>query len=259
MTHKQCKDKTNQVGKNGGMKMEFWSAEQLRKEFDVLASFYQIKLGTRMYHCRSHAVIIRKGSANQEHPDALIVMANPGSCRPKDPSSQPPIIQDEFRNVPYVVVEDDPTQRQWMRLMKIMNWNVISIINLSDLCAGNMKEFGEKLSRVKQHSYKEHSIFSEARATERELLLKGSHSKIILAWGKDKLIRKLACEACKKLKKEIHIYGLRYTNPSWGFRHPFPMVKQRCIEWLEEMYLQLNNFDNQSEIASTIVIPLKKK
>ncbi|RKL68067.1 hypothetical protein CR203_06105 [Salipaludibacillus neizhouensis] len=60
--------------------MEFWSAEQLKEDFEIVVSFYQTEIGNNMYSCRNHAVIRRKGHANQEQPDAVVVMANPGSC-----------------------------------------------------------------------------------------------------------------------------------------------------------------------------------
>ncbi len=148
--------------------MDFWTAEELKKEFSVVASFYQKEINNKMYLFRNHALIIRKGFAAQEHPDAVIVMANPGSCSPKDHSYNPPIIQNEVGCLPYVEVTEDPTQRQLMRLMKLMNWNVISICNLSDLCSGNMDDFAEKLSQI-ENSFKNHTIFSDARATERSI------------------------------------------------------------------------------------------
>jgi hypothetical protein len=223
--------------------MEFWSAEQLRKEFDVIASFYQIEVGSILYQCRSHALIMRKGGANQKSPDAVICMANPGSCSPRDKSYHGPIIQDHFINVPYVVVDDDPTQRQLMRLMQIMDWNVISIINVSDLCASNMNDFKEKLRLVEEYSYKKHSIFEDSRFKERESLLDCyfKQSKVILAWGKDSSIRKLASNILKKLPKEGQcFFGLSYSSPEWGYQHPNPILQEKCIEWLKKMNLQLN-------------------
>jgi hypothetical protein len=223
--------------------MEFWSAEQLREEFDVIASFYQIRVGSKLYQCRSHAVIFRKGYNNQEFPDAIVCMANPGSCSPRDKSYQLPIIQDNFINVPYVVVDDDPTQRQLMRLMKMMNWNVISIINLSDLCAGNMDDFKEKHRLVEEYSYKKHSIFDDSRFKDRESLLDCFYkqSNVILAWGKDSSIRKLASNVLKKLPKERPcFFGLPYSSPEWEYRHPNPILQEKCIKWLKEMSLQLN-------------------
>jgi hypothetical protein len=232
--------------------MEFWTAEELKEEFKVLASFYQMKVNRNMFNCRNHALIIRKGYETQKQPDAVIVMANPGSCSPLDSSYQPPVIQDDFRDVPYVSVKTDPTQNQLMRLMKRKDWNVISIINLSDVCSGNMADFSEKLSVANKYSCNHHSIFSEERAAEREAILQGAHSKVILAWGKDNSICELASNALEKFTNEYQIFGLRFQNPKWGFRHPNPMLKSKCIVWLEDMVQQLDILDYQSGIAATI-------
>jgi hypothetical protein len=231
--------------------MEFWTAEELKEEFKVLASFYQMKVNGNMFQCRNHALIIRKGYETQKQPDAVIVMANPGSCSPLDSSYQPTVIQHNLRNVPYVSVKTDPTQNQLMRLMKRKDWHIISIINLSDVCSGNMADFSEKLSLANKYSNK-HSIFSEERTAERDSLLKGSHSKVILAWGKDNSICELANSALEKLTKEYQLFGLRFHDHKWGFRHPNPMLKSRCIEWLEDMVQQLEILDYQSGIAATI-------
>ncbi|MBT2698524.1 hypothetical protein J7E79_14005 [Bacillus sp. ISL-40] len=61
------------------MIIEFCPMKQLQKDFDVIASFYQIELGNKIYQCRNHALIFRKGNFIQNEPDAVIVMANPGS------------------------------------------------------------------------------------------------------------------------------------------------------------------------------------
>jgi hypothetical protein len=242
-----CDLRFNNMGEND---MEFWNTEELRKEFTVVASFYQKEILKQMYQFRNHALIIRKGFAEQEHPDAVIVMANPGSCSPIDRNYNPPIIQNEVGSLPYVEVTDDPTQRQLMRLMKLIDWNVVSILNLSDICSGNMNDFTEKLSQIENY-FHNHTIFSSARDIEREYLLQNPHTKIVLAWGKDSRIEKLVKKACSAFPKEKHLFGLKYSDPKWGVRHPNPMIKSSCIKWLEEMYLQLKQYDAQSQIATT--------
>jgi hypothetical protein len=226
--------------------MEFWLASQLREEFDVIASFYQIEVGGEFLKCRNHAVIFRKGYANQKFPDAVVCMANPGSCCPSDSSYKLPVVEADFNKLPYISVEVDPTQWQLMRLMKVMNWNVISIVNLSDLCSGNMVDFGEKLNLVEQYSYKKHSIFDESRFREREAFLNRNfkNTKVILAWGQNSIIRKLASDLLNKFEKEEQcFFGLPYSTPNSGFEHPFPMLKDRCIKWLEKMSQHLNECD----------------
>ncbi|WP_075980800.1 hypothetical protein [Bacillus massilinigeriensis] len=150
--------------------MIFYPVEQLREEFEVSASFYQIKVNNKSYQCRNHALIKRKGIDNHQ-PDAVIIMANPGSCSPKNTDIELPIMKQHPLNSHYVDVKIDPTQYQLMRLMKMMKWNMISIINLSDLCSGNMSDFKKKNLEVEQNKYYSHSIFSKDRIEELEKML----------------------------------------------------------------------------------------
>ncbi|HWO77804.1 MAG TPA: DUF1643 domain-containing protein [Bacillus sp. (in: firmicutes)] len=225
--------------------MSTWSSDQLIQDFNVIARFYQIRLNNKLYLCRNHALIIRRGVTNIDKSDAVIVMANPGSCSPSDPEYDAPVVHHNLINVPFVTVKADPTQFQLMRLMKIMNWNVVSIINLSDICTGKMKDFCAKLKEVENQNYKSHSIFSKNRDNERELFLKRSN-KIILAWGKNKYIRTLAIDALKKVNTgEQKIFGLQYPDSGWGYRHPYPMLKEKCNQWLMEMSEQLGFIDKR--------------
>ncbi|MDQ0257840.1 hypothetical protein J2S74_005303 [Evansella vedderi] len=230
--------------------MEFLSAAILKKEFKVEASFYQIKVGNKKYQCRNNAVIMRHDFSRDDQPDAVIVMANPGSCSPSENSYVAPVVQGTITNIEYVSVADDQTQQQLMRLMKLMDWNVISIINLSDLCTGKMDKFGEVLNELEGYNFKSHSIFSEDRNEEREKLFNDTNSKLILAWGGNSIIRELACYALTKLPEERLVYGLPGTS-KWEFRHPFPRIKSRCEAWLKDMVEQLKDSDSKSQIAAT--------
>ncbi|ADU29411.1 DUF1643 domain-containing protein [Evansella cellulosilytica] len=227
-------------------KGEFLAADQLRKEFQVEASFYQTNIGKKKYQCRNHAVIMRKGFTRNDQADAVILMANPGSCSPSDRSYEFPTVQGIVKSIPYISVNDDPTQRQLMRLMKLLDWNVISIVNLSDFCSGSMKKFGENLKQAEKYNFDNHTIFAEDRVKELELLLSGPKTKLILAWGKNTNIRKLANKVLCNLPVEKILYGLRYKSPKWGFRHPYPMIPDKCKAWLEDMDEQLNDTDTNN-------------
>lgn len=242
--------------------MEFLTAAQLKKEFNVEANFYRINVGNQMYLCRRHAVILRDGYTRESQPDAVIIMANPGSCSPSDKSYVAPVVQGTSKKVEYVSVEDDQTQRQLMRLMKLMDWNVLSILNLSDLCAGNMTDFGKKLDEVEGYHYFEHSIFANDRDEEREKFLKCGDSKLVLAWGGNSKIRKLAKHAIAKLPKERY-FGLPGPK-KWSFRHPFPMLQERCEAWLKDMSEHMKDTKNSKQatreiISKNVNIPRRKK
>lgn len=226
------------------MIIKFLKADELKKEFVVSASFYQLKVAKKVFLCRNHAIIKMKGSIRKNTPDALIVMANPGSCEPDDFTINPPVMQNNLTNIPYVPVNTDPTQYQIMRLMKLMDWNEVSIINLSDVCSGNMSEFKQRLLHVENHSVNSHSIFSEERFIEREKYFNAVDKKVILAWGKDTSIKKLAITALEMIPKDKTLYGLKFPDQNWAYRHPNPMLKTRCITWLEDINRQLSSQHN---------------
>ncbi|MEH7226662.1 hypothetical protein V7112_22930 [Bacillus sp. JJ1566] len=215
--------------------MYFYPAEQLKKEFAVTASFYRFQVGDKKFLCRNHAIIKRKEVTKQEEPNAVIVMANPGSCSPNIPLDKIPVIKQHPVNLLYVDVNPDPTQYQLMRLMKVRKWDVVSIINLSDVCAGKMTHFKEILIEFEQHYINEHSIFSDNRIEELEEVLKKSKSRIIPAWGQNLGIRNLANKAIQNLKEEHQIVGLPSRENKWRYRHPNPRLQEKCVKWLEDM------------------------
>lgn len=79
-----------------------WPAKELRKEFEVWASFYELEVGEEKFQCRNHAYIKREGERGIKSPDALIIMANPGSCRPADPTYKAPTANSNTNNIPCV-------------------------------------------------------------------------------------------------------------------------------------------------------------
>ncbi|MDQ0257829.1 hypothetical protein J2S74_005292 [Evansella vedderi] len=95
-----------------------------------------------------------------------------------------------------------------------------------------------------------HSIFADDRNEEREKTFKCMDSMLILAWGGNSKIRKLANDALARLPKERKIFGLPGTK-KWSFRHPFPMLQAKCEVWLKDMVEQLNNSDSKSQITAT--------
>jgi hypothetical protein len=219
--------------------MQYYTSAQLKQEFVVVAKFYQISVNNKLHLCRNEA-LIKRNESNANKLDAVVVMANPGSCSPIDTNYEVDVMHNNLSSTPFVPVKADSTQLQLMRLMKIMDWNVVSIINLSDLCAGQMKEFSEKLKEIESYNSKNHSIFTKDRIHERVSLLKRTN-KIILAWGRHNSIRNLAYDAIRNMDMENHeIFGLRYSDTDWGYRHPNPMLKERCIIWLKDMREELN-------------------
>lgn len=108
-----------------------------------------------------------------------------------------------------------------------------------------MDDFVEKVQEVESHDVHRHSLFSEERTLEKRKFLESYNTKIILAWGQDDRIKNLAKPALTKISHDKQTFGLRVPGKSWGYRHPHPMLKKRCIEWLLKMKKQLteNNRD----------------
>lgn len=217
--------------------MKFWTKVELEREFHIEASFYQLEVNNELYLCRNKARIVRRDTMVNSIVDAIVIMVNPGSCIPSVANTTP-TLKRNFENAPFVKVHIDPTQQQLMRLMKKMSWNHLTIINLSDLCAGNMTEFQSILKKVE--AYPNHSIFSEERTDEREKVLNESN-RIILAWGQNSLINPLACNALEKLRGK-EVYGMP-GDKSFKYRHPFPFKKESCIKWLQDISKQVMDQD----------------
>lgn len=210
--------------------LSFTPAAQLKKSFYTEGAFYKLEVDGASYKCRGLARIVLK-NRDVDKADALIVMMNPGSCRPIDESYEYPLMDDLF-SVPMVRAVKDPTQYQLMRLMEEMEWNLIYMINLSDLASGNSDEFLSYKQIMDAAGRSDHSIFSEKRIQSLNAILAGS-SRHIVAWGKNEGIQKEAAHALAVLIEMTNVEGLSCGYPF--YRHPFPMLKSRCIEWLDDM------------------------
>ena len=120
--------------------MSFLLAADLKERFYTEGAFYHMELNGEGYACRGLAKIIRRG-IETDIADALFVLVNPGSCQPLDENYHFPHYNDNLKQNPFVQANSDPTQYQIMRLMERRRWNMIYIINLSDLRAGNISNF----------------------------------------------------------------------------------------------------------------------
>lgn len=107
-----------------------------------------------------------------------------------------------------------------------------------------MTVFSQKLNEVERHGIKNHSIFSEVRTNERLKRFENEESKIILAWGQDPCIKKLAEHALHLVPKDQQVFGLQFSYRKWAYRHPYPKIQNRCIAWLKEMKEQLSRLKN---------------
>jgi predicted Zn-dependent protease len=121
---------------------------------------------------RSQAIILRSGH-EAEKADAIVIMANPGGCVPKDSSYVYPVLHEDIRQRKFVKAKTDPTQYQLMNLMELMNFNRLYILNLSDICEGNYDNFRQYLNLFQTSKNESHSIFSQEREGELSKLMDG--------------------------------------------------------------------------------------
>ena len=84
----------------------------------------------------------------QEEIDAVIVMINPGSCKPTSA-----VKSQRAKEAISMTAKPDQTQYQLMNLMERKAWSTLVMVNLSDICEGNFRnierKFQKKLLKVK--------------------------------------------------------------------------------------------------------------
>ncbi|WP_404469640.1 hypothetical protein [Sutcliffiella horikoshii] len=210
--------------------MELTSRAELLKVFRVEASFYKRKIGDEYITLRNQARIIRRGYSDTTTSDAVVMMVNPGSCNVSDKNYNIPILNPVTERVPFVEANSDQTQEQLMRLMDIRVWNHLVIINLSDICSGNIDVFFSYLRKVVED---DHSILSDARIKELEFILANNRGPVIAAWGTNSRIKKPAKIALEHpLLKPI--VGLRHELCPY-YLHPRPALMEKRALWLHNI------------------------
>lgn len=212
--------------------MSFLIAGDLKERFYTEGAFYQMELNGEGYACRGLARISRRG-IETDVADALFVLVNPGSCQPTDEDYHFPNYNTDHSKIPFVQAKSDATQYQIMRLMERRGWNMIYIINLSDLRAGKIADFRDHLTLFEAQDNDSHSIFSSKRIDELALLL-SEKTRIIAGWGTQPFMKDKMLLALTVLPEFGKVTGLPHkTNPY--YYHPFPMVQHKCIKWVDDM------------------------
>lgn len=216
--------------------MSFILAQDLRKMFYTEGVFYTKELNGEKFACRSVARIRRKG-ADTTQADAVFVMVNPGSCEPVAENYEYPPFVETMNDLPFVPARSDQTQYQIMRLMERKRWDLVDIVNLSDLRAGKIQNFRSYIQKFNLENDNTHSIFSENRIEEVRRLV-GEDTVIIAAWGTHRAKRQRMIDAIEILTNMGEVNGLPHETAPYYY-HPFPMVKEKCIKWLDDICLQL--------------------
>lgn len=217
--------------------MDFIPVKELNGSFKVNAKFYHTEVNGEKFLMRREARISRVGTTHTQI-DAVVVMVNPGSCQPSESLDFTSL--EKMKMIP---AQSDPTQYQLMRLMERMEWNELNIVNLSDICEGNLNNFWAIERKFKSAGIP-HSIFQDDNAVERnELMANAEH--LIFAWG--------GSDNAKRMAKEYGLYekgrfyapyqhSIALVHPEKLYpRHPKPALKKDQLQWIQDMILLLGN------------------
>lgn len=204
-------------------------AEELKKTFKVNAKFYYSVVNEEEFLMRREARITRIG-IRQEKVDAVVVMINPGSCKPTET-----VASSNARDAFYMAATPDQTQYQLMNLMERKAWNVLVIVNLSDICEGDISRF-QNIEKKFSSANIPHSIFEEENVEEcRSLLVEARH--VIFAWGESSTAKRLSEKfgLFKRGRPTINYsHATAWIHSEKRFpRHPKPATSVNKLIWLD--------------------------
>ncbi len=187
----------------------------MNTEFDITGLFYENK----GYKFRKYLDIKRKDS-NQDEPDLMVVMMNPGSSYPLD-GIENSLIPSRAK--------PDNTQQQIMKVMDIASFNFARILNLSDLRTPDSKEL-YKFMKSDNSKEVDHSIFADNRKEElAELFIK--NVPVIYGWGVNEALIPWAKQAIDILGIKNPIGKLK-VNTKYSYYHPLPQNFNEQQEWV---------------------------
>lgn len=230
--------------------MEFIYAKELKKEYVVYASFYQLEYDDgRKIACRNILEIFNretyKDLSKRNKLDAIFIMMNSGRSKAKKKNYQAPsvkeadIIKHQQIAINLLETKPDNTQYQLMRIMKEKDWKHIKVLNLSDYRQAKSNEFYKDIEDLKQNDrYCIHSIFSKKRTKELSKYFNCREAKIIAAWGIDEALDELIIQAisCNKISKRI---GVNINKDQLHYSHAGPQKLTYKVKWLESILKQV--------------------
>lgn len=219
--------------------MEFIYADALKEKFEVWGHFYDLRIGRKVFNCRSSLEIVSKENENSsaETADAVVIMMNPGSSVPRDKNYSPiQFSRDDIFSSNWekeiVPARPDNAQYQIMRLMMLNGWNRVKVLNLSDLRNGDSGEFSKEFERFGAiDASHPHCITHESRRAElRNALKTKSNGFVLAAWGS---IEVLKSSARKMVAYRPTLLGIKLNDP-W-YRYASPRKKEQKLDWLMAM------------------------
>ncbi len=193
-------------------------------DFEFMAFFYQFDDSSDNIY-RKFATI-KKNHCSKLHPDLTVIMLNPGSCKHPNPDKIPFKGIGEESAVP---VTPDATMHRIKGLLKqIPDLSFIRILNLSDYCEKESKDFFYKLS---QNSLPElHTIFHPDRKAELQEFIRGG-DRVILACGIDPRAASLLHLA----KLHIQSCGGDILNLNYKPYHPLVRKTHKLSTWTDQV------------------------
>ncbi|MBL7766290.1 MAG: DUF1643 domain-containing protein [Chitinophagaceae bacterium] len=201
-------------------------------QYKILGYFYQ--RGELQF--RKHLDIINKDSKKTQ-PDLMVIMMNPGS------STQSSGYEKVFDTLVPAVL--DPTLKHLIDVLSACNFEYARILNLSDVCISNSKDFKTYL-KMQAISNPLHTIFHNDRKNElKELFV--LDIPLIKAWGvdEDNRLRVLYNLADKSIQSNQMICGLANKKNRVGFYHP--MRRKSALHpksWSEQMIEMMQFYFN---------------
>lgn len=206
----------------------------LKEKFTVWGKFQEIDVTGVRVLMRPEARIVRRGSSdsniNDKNPkaDAVIVMSNPGNFMPE--------LGTESEE--WTEAKPDRAQFQLMRLMERMTWDELVIVNLSDLCEGNLGNYSSLLKRFEVGEIA-HSRFAMQPETEWTKVI-SSADRLLYGWGVKKEAKEMAnTYGLLDLDNMLTVHGkkpIAVWHSEKGYpKHPYPYTPERCAAWLEDM------------------------
>ncbi len=225
--------------------LDFIYAKELKKKFTVSGRFYDLKLSGKRYECRSH-LEIRSLSTTQHLPDAVVVMMNPGSSEPLDKAYEPPEYDaDTYLRARWelelVPTRPDNAQYQIMRLMLVRNWNMVRVLNLSDLRDGDSGSFGNVFDQANLTDPRNpHCITSERRRPELISSLNTCTGGVVVAaWG-----TKSQLDNSARSFLDCHPQAIGIELPRPWYRYASPRQKRFKLDWLDEINKVIEKHNN---------------
>jgi len=208
----------------------------VENKFEYLGVFY-----TNNNYKFREVLNIRRKSISQESPDLIVIMMNPGSSEP---------INGNDNSIVETYTKPDNTQSQVVAVMENLNYNYARVLNLSDVREAKSKNFYDLIKKLDEEKIN-HSIFSDARKNDLDKLFEPD-IPVIIAWGVDKVLEKLAMSALTKLQ-DYPVAGIKKELTDFAFYHPYQRLKKSRIRWIDCITKQLKHMRELKEFKENVL------